>query len=128
MRVAVQVLVLALVLAGCQRHELKGDANRGLAGTWVVQFLAPAGADMEIKKVIGPDGHCVSYMTETLSNQVSRSEAQSRVEVKDGYYVETATNGTQVFTDRFVVVRMNDQELVTRSEGKEIPWVFRRQR
>jgi hypothetical protein len=128
MRVAVQVLVLALVSASCQRHELKGEASRDLAGTWVLQFIAPDGAYTEIKKVIGVDGHCTSYMTETLSNKVSRSEAQSRVEVKDGYYIETATNGVQTFADRFVVVRMNHQELVTRSEWQETPWVFRRQR
>jgi hypothetical protein len=126
MKVAVQLLALALVLAGCQPHEPKGDANRGLVGTWVFQFIAPDGAYTEITKVIGVGGHCISYVTATLSNQVSKMEAQSRVEVKDGYYVETGTNGSQVLTNRFPIVRLDDRELVLRNGDQED--VFRRQR
>ena len=99
----------------------------------MTRFIAPDGADTVIEKVIGTDGHCISHITETLSNQVMRSVVGGIVEITNGYYLETTTYGPQTFapfprTSRFLFVRMSGQELVFKCEGQDDEMIWRRQK
>ena len=58
---------------------------------------------------------------------------QGTAEVKDGYYIETTTNGSQRFapyprSSRFLFVRMSDRELVLKSDRQGSEMIWRRQK
>jgi hypothetical protein len=130
MRVSLESLILALVLAGCGRPETKVD--RSLAGTWVLKWVDPAGAQVETRNTFGTDGHWICHSTFTLSNQVWTDEAQGTAEIKDGFLIQTMTNGSNPngvplpLTSRSLIVRTNERELVLRVQETE--FIFRRQK
>ena len=97
----------------------------GVVGTWIDDWVAPDGAQAETKETIGPDGRWTSHSTYTLSNEVTTTENQGVVEIKDGCLILTVTNRSYPsgaplpWTHRYVIVRANDHELVLRDEGGE---------
>jgi hypothetical protein len=119
MRFALTLLFLAAVVTSCGRHEPGVEATPSLAGTWVTDFIAPDGAHVEIMNVIGIDGRCLYHTTQTLSNQVSTNEMGGTVEITNGYFLATITNGSQRFPSRLVLVRLTDRELVLKHEGTD---------
>ena len=130
MRTILASLFLALAVAGCGRPEAKVD--RSLAGTWVLDWGAPDGAQVETKQTIGTDGHWTCHDTFTLSNQVTTSESQGTVEIRDGFLILTVTNRSDrsgaplPWTSRSLIVRTNDHELVLKDGETE--FIYRRQK
>jgi hypothetical protein len=128
-RISLESLIFALVLAGCGRPEAKVD--RSLAGNWVLEWVAPDGAQVETKDTFGTDGHWTCHNTFTLSNQVTTDEAQGTVEIKDGFLIRTVTNSSDrsgaplPWTSRSLIVRTNDHELVLKQDDTE--FIHRRQ-
>ncbi len=130
LRTILEPLFLALVVASCGRPEAKVD--RSLAGTWVLEWVAPDGAQVETKETVGTDGHWTCRNVFTLSNQVTTDEAQGRVEIKDGFFILTVTNSSPPggaplpWTVRSLIVRTNEHELVLKSGDTE--FIYRRQK
>lgn len=126
------LLSLGTLLAGCGQPEAKVD--RTLAGTWVVRWVAPDGADVETKNTFKADGRWICHTTYTLSNQVTSEEFQGAVEIKDGFLIQMLTNRFEPggpplpSSCRSLIVRTNDDELVLKQADTETEFIYRRQK
>jgi hypothetical protein len=128
MRLALTLLFLAVVVTSCGPHEPRVEATPSLAGTWVTDFIAPDGAHVGITNVIGTDGRCLCHTTQTLSNLVVTNEMGGTVEITNGYFIGTITNGSQRFPSRLLLVRLTDRELVLKYEGTDHEEIWTRQK
>jgi hypothetical protein len=123
-------LFLALVVASCRRPDSKAEAMSGVAGTWINDWVAPDGAQVQTRATIERGGRWIEHSTFTFTNTVSNMvttteyEDQGVVEIKNGCFSLTMTNG--LGSHRYSIVLTNDDQFVLGDEfGKS---VFRRQK
>ena len=126
MRTILASSLLALVMVGCGRPGARVD--RSFAGTWVLDWWDPEGAQVETKDTIDIDGHWTSRSTFTLSNNVRTTESRGAVEVKEGFMIRTMSSGPSgvPYTNRSLIVRVNERELVLKELDTE--FIYRRQK